>query len=52
MICAMQKNMEKGKIKRSSCQNLKSNFISKRRILDHETQKPNVSIGTVYNRHF
>ena len=30
---------KKDKIRRSSCQNLKSNFISKRRILDRETEK-------------
>ena len=40
MICAMQKKIwKKGKIRRCSCQNLKSNLISKRRILDRVTQK-------------
>ena len=40
MICAMQTNIWKqGKIRRCSCQNLKSNCISKLRILDRETQK-------------
>jgi hypothetical protein len=38
----MQKKIwKKGKIRRCSFQNLKSNFISKLRILDRETQKVN-----------
>jgi len=38
-MCYAEKIWKKGKIRRSFCQNLKSNFILKRRILDRETQK-------------
>jgi len=51
-MCYTEKIWKKGKLIRSSCQNLKSNFISKRRILTQKLKKPNVSIGTVYNSNF
>jgi hypothetical protein len=38
-MCYAEKIWKTGKIRKCSCQNLKSNLISKRRILDRETQK-------------
>ena len=38
-MCYAEQIWKTGKIRRCSCQNLKSNLISKRRILDRETQK-------------
>jgi hypothetical protein len=38
-MCYAEKIWKKRKIRRCSCQNLLSNLISKRSILDRETQK-------------
>jgi hypothetical protein len=38
-MCYAEQIWKTGKIRRCSCQNLKSNLISKRRILDREASK-------------